>query len=96
MRLASTVRQSSMKAAFPSGSTHGRGLVADQDLRFVAQGAGDALALAPGEPDPLVAYQGVVALGQAADEGVRLRRPGSGLDLRFDGVRVACRRSAKP
>ena len=44
-------------------------------------GEGDPLPLAAGEGEPLLADDGVVAVGQLADELVGLRRPGGGEDL---------------
>ncbi len=54
----------------------GGGLVQDQDLRVVEDGAGqgDALALPAGEPGAPLAHLGVVAVGLGHDEGVGVGR----------------------
>ena len=71
---------------------HGRGaVVEDQEPGVYEQrpGYGYALALSPREPDPPLADDGVVALGQRADELVGLRRPCCGFDLLLRRVRAA-------
>ena len=91
MRCASACLHSAMKDFSPFGIEHRGGFVQHQDRRVLQQGAGqrDALALAAGEPDALVADHGVIALRQAADEIVRLRGARRGGDRLRVGIDAA-------
>ena len=73
------------------GIDRGERLVQQQDRRIAQQraGNGDALALPAREADAALADHRVVALRQPRNEGVRVGRPGRGLDLGVARVRLA-------
>ena len=63
----------------------GRGFVENEDRRIGEQRAGDRqpLALPAGEPRAALAEHGGIAVGELADEAVRVRRARRSLDLRI-------------
>lgn len=74
-----------------AGVHGGGGVVEHQQARVGEEGAGerDALALAAGEGQSVLADGGVVAVGQLGDEPVGLGRAGGGRDLFLGRVRAA-------
>ncbi len=66
-----------------------RGLIQDEDRRLLQQSPGDRqpLAFTAAQARSLLADEGLVALGQAGDEVVDVRRPGSGFHLLLSQVR---------
>ncbi len=70
---------------------HGGGGVVEEEQAGVGEegaGEGDALALAAGEGEPLLADLGVVPGGQGVDESFRLGGAGGGADLLLAGLGV--------
>src|SRR5205085_12445730 len=76
---------------FGRGVDRGRRVIEDQDpgVRDDRARDRDALALPSGKRQAALADQRVVALGERADERVRLRERGPTLDLLAGGVRAA-------
>jgi hypothetical protein len=68
---------------FRSDVHRARRLVEDQDRRIAQERPGqrDALPLADRQPQSAVADERLVTVGEARDEGVRVRSLGGGLDL---------------
>src|SRR5205085_11857530 len=76
------------REGFGGGVQRGGRLIEDEDGRVADHGAGNrhALALAPREGLTALADDGLVALGQAHDELVRVGGPGRGDDLLHGGL----------
>ena len=74
-----------------AGVDGGGGLVQNHHRRIGhgGPGDGDELPLALGKVSAVGGEQGVVSLGQAADEVVGVGQPGRGVDLLFGGVQLA-------
>lgn len=80
-----------MDLVFDLGVDGGGGVVEEEEpgVGEDRPGQRDALALAAGEGEAVLADLGVVALGQLGDEPVGLGGAGGGLDLLLGGVREA-------
>ena len=83
VRPAMSRSSASSRSVLGVGVERAGGLVEDEDGRVLEQRARDreALALAAGERGAALADDGVVAVGQAADEVVRVGGSGGRLDL---------------
>lgn len=87
------VLQGLVDLVLDAGVHGGGGVVEDEQPRVGEDraGEGDALALAAGEGEAVLADLGVVAVGEVPDEAVRLGGAGGGLDLVVRRVGTAVR-----